>query len=95
MKKLILVSALGFLFAATGASAQAPGTGRVTPEYPKAGSPAAGAVEPNARVTPASPTKPVNSQPPGDIPASSGASSGTSGTAGPHDPTPPANSSAQ
>jgi hypothetical protein len=95
MKKLILVSALGFLFAATGASAQAPGTGRVTPEYPKAGSPAAGAVEPNAHVTPASPTKPVNSQPPGDIPASSGASSGTSGTAGPHDPTPPANSSAQ
>jgi hypothetical protein len=98
MKKLILVSALGLLFSATVASAQAPGTGRVTPEYPKAGSPAAGVIpgsENNAHVSPTSPTIPMNSQPPGDIPASSGASSGTSGTSGPHDPTPAASSPAQ
>ena len=103
MKMLILVSALGSQFTATDASAQAPETGRVTPEYPKAGSLAAGVTpgavglgsENNAHVSPTSPTIPMNSQPPGDIPASSGASSGTSGTAGPHDPTPPASSPAQ
>jgi hypothetical protein len=102
MKKLISVSALGFLFMTTVASAQAPGTG-VTPEYPQSGSPAAGVTpgavgpgsENNATVSPTSPTIPMNSQPPGDIPASSGASSGTSGTSGPHDPTPPASSPVQ
>jgi hypothetical protein len=100
MKKLILVSASGFLFTATVASAQAPGTGRVTPEYPKAGSPAAGAIpgatgpgsEKNAVTSPSSPDVPVSKQPPADIPTNSGSSSGSSGTTGPHNPDTPAGS---
>lgn len=92
MKKLILVAALGVLFTPAVALAQAPGTGRVTPEYPKAGSPGAGVTpgavgpgsENNARVSPTSPTVPMKSQPPGDIPASSGSSSGATGTSEPH-----------
>lgn len=98
MRKIILVSALGFLVTATVASAQAPGTGRMTPENPKAGPPAAGTINPgavgpgsenNAYVSPTSPDVPMNSQPPGDIPASSGSSSGSTGTSGPHKPDTP------
>ena len=100
MRKIIAATALMTLFAAGPAFAQTV----PTDEKPDRGTKGADSITPgavgpgsenNATVSPTSPTIPMHSQPPGDIPASSGASSGTSGTAGPHDPTPPANSSAQ
>ncbi len=92
MNKLILGGALGLLFAATVASAQAPTTGRVTPEFPKSGSPAIvaspGATAPgsemNAVTSPTSPELPISKQAPPEIPANSGASNGTSGANRPH-----------
>jgi hypothetical protein len=90
MRKMIISSALGFLVSATVASAQAPQTGRVTPEYPKAGSPASvGVVPDTTNTSPISPTAPTNPQPPSNLPGSSGSSSGSAGTSGPHNPSTP------
>jgi len=100
MRKLLAATALMAVFAVGPAFAQSVPTD-ATPDRGTKGADSVtpGAVGPgsenNATGSPTSPTIPMHSQPPGDIPASSGASSGTSGTTGPHDPTPPANSSAQ
>jgi hypothetical protein len=100
MKKFLVAIALIASFAVGPAFAQTAPTDVTTDRGAKgADSITPGAVGPgsenNAHVSPTSPTIPMHSQPPGDIPASSGAGSGTSGTAGPHDPTPPSNSSPQ
>jgi hypothetical protein len=87
---MIISGALGFLVSTTVASAQAPQTGRVTPEYPKADSSASAGVAPdNAHASPISPTAPTNPQPPSDLPGSSGSSGGSAGTSGPHNPNTP------
>ncbi|MBS0269321.1 MAG: hypothetical protein JSS54_10100 [Proteobacteria bacterium] len=93
MKKLIFVTVLGSLFAAAVASAQAPGTGRVTPEYPKSGSPGIGVTpgagvpgseNKNIRLPPTSPTGRMKSQPLSDHPASSGSGTGETGASRPN-----------
>jgi hypothetical protein len=91
MRTRFLGSAAALLFSATVAYAQAPQTGRVTPEFPKSGSPAEqaspGATGPgsekNATTSPTSPDLPVSKQPPPDISPNSGTGAGASGTADP------------
>jgi hypothetical protein len=88
MKTRVIGSAAVLVFTATLASAQAPQTGRVTPEYPKSGSQtdqaSPGATGPgsekNATTSPTSPELPVDKQPPPEISPNSGAGTGSSGT---------------
>jgi hypothetical protein len=96
MKTIAAAAGVSALLWASFAIAQAP-TGKVTPEYPKAGSPAAepGATGPgsenNAVTSPDAPGVPASKQPAPDVPANSGSSSGASGTSGPTKPAPQGN----